>query len=93
MLQNVNQPANKETLAQWVSLLLRKALSESNIKSGFRGAGIYPINHHAVDEYLTPSKTYAQEGDTGTADREGGGEGTREGVGSNSAIGQQRRDQ
>lgn len=62
MSRNINQPANKETLAQWVSLSLRKALTESNIRGGFRGAGIYPLNFHAVDSYLVPSETYGSEG-------------------------------
>lgn len=66
MSRNINQPAGKETLAHWVSLSLRKALTEANIQAGFRGAGIYPLNRHAVDRYLVPSDTYGQE--------EGGGD-------------------
>ena len=62
MSRNIGQPAGKETLAHWVSLSLRKALSESNIRAGFRGAGIYPLNRHAVDRFLAPSDTYSHEG-------------------------------
>lgn len=62
MSRNINQPARKETLAHWVSLSLRKALSESNIRAGFKRAGIYPLNRHAVDRHLAPSETYDQEG-------------------------------
>jgi hypothetical protein len=61
MSKHVNQPANKECLAQWVSLGLRKALSESNIRSGFRAIGIYPLDNHVVDKYLQPSETFGGE--------------------------------
>jgi hypothetical protein len=44
-----------------VSLALRKALTKSNITSGCRGVGILPLNSHAVDRYLLPSKTYRDE--------------------------------
>ena len=62
MSRNINQPAGQETLAHWVSLSLCKALSESNIRAGFKGAGIYPLNPHAVDHFLAPSETYDQKG-------------------------------
>ena len=72
MSRNINHPASKEILAQWVSLSLQKALSESNIRSGFRGAGIFPLNPRVVDSYLVPSETYAQE--PGVTDEPGRGQ-------------------
>ena len=71
MSRNVNQPANKETLAQWVSLSLKKALTETNIKNGFRAAGIYPIDRQVVDHFLEPATTYAREGGSNSVVRDG----------------------
>jgi hypothetical protein len=62
MSRHINQPTTKKLLVQWVSLVLRKALLESNISSGFRATGIYPLDSHAVDKYLQPSETYCAEG-------------------------------
>ena len=56
--RNMQQPAGKETLAQWVSLALKKALSPGNIKSGFGGAGILPLNPTAIDGQLAPSTVF-----------------------------------
>ena len=58
--RNMSQPANKTTLAQWVSLGLRKALTSSNIVSGFRGTGIWPINPAAMNSKLTSSEIFCQ---------------------------------
>jgi hypothetical protein len=58
MSKNLNQPTSKDTLAQWVSLSLRKALTESNIKKGFSSTGIWPFNEQAVDTMLAPSEIY-----------------------------------
>ena len=58
--RNMSQPANKTTLAQWVSLGLRKALTSSNIVSGFRGTGIWPINPAAMNRHLTPSEIFCE---------------------------------
>ena len=54
----MQQPAGKETLAQWVSLALKKALSPGNIKSGFGGAGILPLNPTTIDGQLAPSTVF-----------------------------------
>jgi hypothetical protein len=56
--RNMQQPAGKETLAQWVSLAPKKALSPENIKSGFGGAGILPLNPTAIDGQLAPSRVF-----------------------------------
>lgn len=54
----LNEAASKDTMAQWVSLALRKALSSSNIKKGFSATGIFPLNFNAVDEQLRPSEVF-----------------------------------
>ena len=59
--QNVSEVACKETLVHWVSLALRKALIEKNIKSGFRATGIFPLNRGAIILHLRPSIVYAQQ--------------------------------
>jgi hypothetical protein len=56
--RNVGQKATKETLAHWVSLVLRKALSKNNIEKGFSKTGIYPLNQTAVDKQLAPSQSF-----------------------------------
>jgi hypothetical protein len=38
-----------------VSTALQKALTESNIRSGFRATGISPLNARAVDQYMQSS--------------------------------------
>lgn len=60
--RNMNQPAGKETLAQWVSLALRKALSERNLKNSFASTGILPFNQTAVDGQFAPSRAFEVEG-------------------------------
>jgi hypothetical protein len=72
MSRNLNEAASKDTLAQWVSLSLKKALSESNIKKGFATIGIWPLNEHAVDTMLALSDSFQTanvngEGRSGTA--------------------------
>jgi hypothetical protein len=59
-LQNKSRGASKEVLAKWVSTALQKALSEKNIKSGFRTIGIFPFNPHAMDEKMGPSEFYRE---------------------------------
>ena len=46
--QNIGKKVGKQELAQWVSLGLQKALTPRNIKSGFRTAGIQPLNKEAM---------------------------------------------
>jgi hypothetical protein len=43
-LQNRGRPAQKEDLAEWVSLALERALTANNIIQGFKGTGIWPLN-------------------------------------------------
>jgi hypothetical protein len=58
MSRNLNQPASKDTLAQWVSLSLKKALTERNITKGFSATGIWPVNVYAMDSMLGPSQLF-----------------------------------
>jgi hypothetical protein len=89
--RNLDQPATKTTLVQWVSLALQKALSSSNIRSGFSATGIHPLNRLAIQAHMQPSKAYRDleersEGGEPTATSQSS---TREGGdGSNSATGQ-----
>jgi hypothetical protein len=69
MSRNLNEPASKDTLAQWVSLSLKKALTESNIKNGFSATSIFPLDEHVVDSMLAPSDSFRCEVGIG----EGGG--------------------
>jgi hypothetical protein len=55
MLQNRSRPAQKKDLVEWVSLALQKALSTKNIKQGFKGTWIWPLNPEAVAGKMGPS--------------------------------------
>jgi hypothetical protein len=59
-MNNRGQGAKKEILAEWVSLGLRKALTTTNIKSGFKTTGIYPLNPNACDRHFGPSEGFSQ---------------------------------
>ena len=61
--RNLSQPATKSTLAHWVHLALRKALTYENIRGGFRGTGIYPLNPTAINRHLAPSEIFAPSSD------------------------------
>jgi hypothetical protein len=62
MSRNMGEAASKETLAHWVSLVLKKALIESNIQQGYLATGIWPLNNHAVDNMLAPSLSFDRAG-------------------------------
>jgi hypothetical protein len=70
MFRNLNEAASKDTLAQWVSLSLKKALTEENIKNGFAATGIWALNENAVDCMLAPSEAFqgSQDNMYGTAE-------------------------
>jgi hypothetical protein len=59
-LQNIGRGASKAMLAQWVLAALRKALTETNIKSGFRATGIWPFDREAVNQYMQPFVQFVQ---------------------------------
>ena len=45
-------------MASWVSLGLKKALTPTNIKAGFRGTRIWPINLEAMNSKMGPSESF-----------------------------------
>jgi hypothetical protein len=53
--QNIRRGASKVVLAQWVSLALKKALTENNIRSGFWATRIRPLNKDVINQYMLPS--------------------------------------
>jgi hypothetical protein len=57
-MNNRGQGAKKDTLTEWVFLGLKKALIPSNIRSGFKATGIYPLNAHACDKHFSPSQGF-----------------------------------
>jgi hypothetical protein len=59
-MQNIERGVSKKVLAQWVSKALYKALIESNIWSGFRATGIWPLNAQAVNQYMQPFVQFIQ---------------------------------
>jgi hypothetical protein len=58
IFHNLNQPARKQTLAQWVALSLKKVLSVTNIRNGFSSTGIFPFNRQVLAKYFTILATY-----------------------------------
>ena len=48
----------KETLANSMSLALKKSLANKNIQGGFRGAGIWPLNLEAMKLKMGPSQGF-----------------------------------
>lgn len=54
----MGESPSKYTLARWISLALKKALSTQNIKSGFHGIGIWPLNAEAVNTQCRLSEAY-----------------------------------
>ena len=57
----MHQAASKETLAHWVSLALKKALTPHNIQKGFSATRIYPLNFQAMAKHLAPSEVFITE--------------------------------
>jgi len=57
---NVGATPSKQTLAQWVSSGLRKALSDKNIKSGFRVSSILPLDREVARCHMRPSDVFKQ---------------------------------
>jgi hypothetical protein len=56
--RNMHQKTTKETLVQWMSLGLKKALSVHNIKKGFETTRIWPLNRTTVDLKLMSSQNF-----------------------------------
>jgi hypothetical protein len=90
MSRNLNELASKDTLIQWLSLSLIKALMESNIKKGFSATGIFPLDEHDVDSMLAPSYYFRGNVDS----EEGGGQNVgRGGLNSRNCLQQEHDDQ
>lgn len=53
-----HKSAEKEDLAQWVSLAWKRTLTHDNIKVGFLATWIWPFNLHAMDFRLRPSLSF-----------------------------------
>ena len=51
IMQRNGKRVDKEHLAQWASLALKKALTTSNIRAGFKGCGIWPFSSFFIDEH------------------------------------------
>ena len=51
----------KQELCEWMYKALQCALTSKNIKSGFRKAGIWPLDHSATKEAIHPSIGFAME--------------------------------
>ena len=49
---------DKEHLAQWTSLALKKDLTPSNIRVGFRGCGIWHLNFQAMQTKMGLNKGF-----------------------------------
>ena len=54
MLENNATNVEKEILAYWIDMALKKALSTSNIKADFRGTGIWSLNLQRMEEKMGP---------------------------------------
>ena len=57
-MQGKGNNINKEHLAQWASLALEKALTPPNIRAGFKGCGIWPLNFEAMKAKMGPFKAF-----------------------------------
>ena len=57
-MQGKGNKVNKEHLAQWTFLALKKALTAPNIRAGFKGCGIWPLNFVAMKAKMGPSKAF-----------------------------------
>ena len=58
LMQKGGKKVKKENLAQWASLALQKALTLQNIRAGFRGCRIWPLNFEAMQSKMKPSKAF-----------------------------------
>ena len=60
-IQHPTKACKKDTLAQWMSLALQKALTTSNITSGFKACGIWPLNFDAMNGKMEPAHVFNEE--------------------------------
>ena len=55
IMQCKGKTVNKEHLAQWASLAFKKALTPTNVRTGFQACGIWPLNHRAMQGKMRSS--------------------------------------
>ena len=53
-------PTTKQVLVMLISFPLQIALNISNIQRGFCAIGFWPLNSHAIDNFLGPSRQFCQ---------------------------------
>ena len=58
MSENNGNKVEKENLAHWVDLFLKKEFSKSNILAHFKATGIWPLNMERMQQKVKPSTTY-----------------------------------
>ena len=59
-LTNKNRPMENQTFCEWTSKALNLALTPSNIQSGFKRIGIWPLNCKAAKASMTPSARFEE---------------------------------
>ena len=59
-LTNKNQPIEKQTLCDWTSTALKRALTSTNIRAGFRRASIWPLDREASKSSMAPSTRFEE---------------------------------
>ena len=75
-----NLPVGKQTLCEWTSKALKRALTAPNIQARFRQAGIWPLDREVAKSSMAPSTGFKEgrdavdsRGATGTAGHGAGG--------------------
>ena len=58
IMEGKGKVVKKEHLAQWASLALKKALTSTNFKAGFRACGIWPLNYTAMQGKMQSSARF-----------------------------------
>ena len=78
-LTNKNHVVGKQTLCEWTSKALKRALTPTNIRVGFRGTWIWPLDRKALKSSMLPSRGFeeglAGQGRCGVTGAGDGGEG------------------
>ena len=67
-IQNKGRGAQKEELAEWVSLELRKALIPKKLMKGLTTTGIWPLRPIAMDSHMKPSSCFVDPREEGNED-------------------------
>ena len=59
-LTNKNLPVGKQTLCEWTFPVLKRALTSTNIRAGFRRASIWPLDREASKSSMAPSTGFEE---------------------------------